>query len=102
MLEHLPPNPEQDYLAARAGLAQQLKNYPIALESYQMLVRRDKDNGKWWLGLGIQQERSAQYSQAKYSYQKALNRVGLSAQTNSFIRERIAYINDREASSNAD
>lgn len=102
VLEHLPPNPEQDYLAARAGLAQQLKNYPIALESYQMLVRRDKDNGKWWLGLGIQQERSAQYSQAKASYQKALNRVGLSAQTNSFIRERIAYINDREASSNAD
>ncbi|MDP2572997.1 MSHA biogenesis protein MshN [Vibrio penaeicida] len=102
VLEHLPPNPEQDYLAARAGLAQQLKNYPIALESYQMLVRRDKDNGKWWLGLGIQQERSAQYSQAKSSYQKALNRVGLSAQTNSFIRERIAYINEREASSNAD
>lgn len=102
VLEHLPPNPEQDYLAARAGLAQQLKNYPIALESYQMLVRKDKDNGKWWLGLGIQQERSAQYSQAKASYQKALNRVGLSAQTNSFIRERIAYINDREASSNAD
>lgn len=72
VLEHLPPNPEQDYLAARAGLAQQLKNYPIALESYQMLVRRDKDNGKWWLGLGIQQERSAQYSQAKYHIRKHL------------------------------
>ncbi|MBD1558975.1 hypothetical protein HC752_18730 [Vibrio sp. S9_S30] len=102
VLEHLPPRPEQDYLAARAGLAQQLKNYPIALESYQMLVQQDQENGKWWLGLGIQQERSAQYSQAKVSYQKALNRVGLSVQTNRFIRERIAYINDREASSNAD
>ncbi len=102
LIEYLPPSPTEDYLAMRAGLAQQLNNHPIALESYQMLANRDQDNGKWWLGLGIQQERSEQFSQASGSYKKALNRIGLSDQTNAFIRERIAYIKSREEPSNAD
>ncbi|BCL68509.1 MSHA biogenesis protein MshN [Vibrio nigripulchritudo] len=101
VLEYLPPSPSMDYLSARAGLAQQLKKHELALESYQMLVNKDQDNGKWWLGLAIQQERNEEFSKAKNSYEKALNRVGLSARTNQFIRERISYLSSKEATSNA-
>ena len=73
----------------RAALAQKLKNNEWALQSYQMLSQRDPENGRWWLGLGIQQERSAQLKKAKESYTKALTMVGLSSQSQAFIRDRI-------------
>ncbi|WP_333909550.1 tetratricopeptide repeat protein [Vibrio algivorus] len=88
-LGYLPDDVTDKYLAMRAALAQKLKNNEWALQSYQMLSQRDPENGRWWLGLGIQQERSAQLKEAKESYTKALTMVGLSSQSQAFIRDRI-------------
>lgn len=100
-LIHLPPNPTQDYLAMRAALSQKSQQEDIALESYQKLVEIDSDNARWWLGLAIQQERQLDFTAAKQSYQGALVRVGISSQSQSFVRDRLKIINALEESSDA-
>ena len=97
-LVHLPPNPTQDYLAMRAALSQKSQQEEIALESYQKLVEIDSDNARWWLGLAIQQERQLDLTAAKQSYQGALTRVGISSQSQSFVRDRLNILTVLEES----
>ncbi|GAB7218606.1 tetratricopeptide repeat protein [Vibrio comitans] len=98
-LMYVPENASEDYLALRAGVAQQVKNTEVALESYQSLTERDPDNARWWLGLAIQQERRLEYAQAHGSYTKALGLVGVSRKTQSFIRDRLQLIESLEGDS---
>ncbi|PTO88608.1 MSHA biogenesis protein MshN [Vibrio splendidus] len=100
-LIHLPPNPTQDYLAMRAALSQKSQQEDIALESYQKLVEVDSDNARWWLGLAIQQERQLDFSAAKESYQGALTRIGISSQSQNFVRDRLNIIKALEESGDA-
>lgn len=95
-LVHLPPAPSRDYLAMRAALAQKQKQNEIALESYQLLIQQDPDNARWWLGLGIQQERALQFSAAIDAYNQALGKVGISNQSQAFIRDRLAVLKQLE------
>ncbi|WED21547.1 tetratricopeptide repeat protein [Vibrio sp. JC009] len=101
-LSYLPDNPGVEYLSLRAGLAQQIKNNPLALESYRLLVEKEGDNARWWLGLGIQQERSQQHQDAILSYEKALGRVGVSKKTQTFIRERLSLLKSLKETSSGD
>ncbi|MCK8082931.1 MSHA biogenesis protein MshN [Vibrio sp. 1CM24A] len=100
-LIHLPPNPTQNYLAMRAALSQKSQQEEVALESYQKLVEVDSDNARWWLGLAIQQERQLDFTAAKASYQGALTRVGISSQSQSFVRDRLKILNALEESGDA-
>ena len=100
-LVHLPHNPSVDYLALRAALAQKVKQDTMALESYQSLVKLDSENARWWLGLAITQERNMDLSAAKYSYQQSLTKVGLSNQSQLFIRDRLKVLGSLEESANA-
>ncbi|MGB2147848.1 MAG: tetratricopeptide repeat protein [Vibrio toranzoniae] len=100
-LVHLPPNPTQDYLAMRAALSQKSQQEDIALESYQKLVEIDSDNARWWLGLAIQQERQLDLTAAKQSYQGALTRVGISSQSQSFVRDRLNILTVLEENGDA-
>ncbi|MGO2162068.1 MAG: tetratricopeptide repeat protein [Vibrio toranzoniae] len=100
-LVHLPPNPTQDYLAMRAALSQKSQQEEIALESYQKLVEIDSDNARWWLGLAIQQERQLDLTAAKQSYQGALTRVGISSQSQSFVRDRLNILTVLEENGDA-
>ena len=101
-LIHMPPHPTQEYLAMRAALSQKSQQEEIALESYQKLVEIDSENARWWLGLAIQQERQLDFTAAKQSYQGALTRVGISSQSQSFVRDRLKIITALEESSHAD
>ncbi|WP_373941754.1 MSHA biogenesis protein MshN [Vibrio chagasii] len=100
-LIHMPPHPTQEYLAMRAALSQKSQQEEIALESYQKLVEIDSENARWWLGLAIQQERQLDFAAARQSYQGALTRVGISSQSQSFVRDRLKIISALEESSNA-
>lgn len=95
-LVYLPPAPTKEYLAMRAALAQKQKQNAVALESYQLLVQRDAENARWWLGLAIQQERAQQWSAAIRSYNNALGKVGISNQSQNFIRERLTILKQLE------
>lgn len=101
-LLHLPNNASKEYLAMRAALSQKSQQETIALESYQKLTEIEQDNARWWLGLAIQQERQFMFEEAKQSYQNALVRVGISSQSQSFIRDRLKVISDLEDTNNAD
>ncbi|WP_193167425.1 MSHA biogenesis protein MshN [Vibrio navarrensis] len=89
--------PSQDYLAMRAALAQKMKKDEIALESYQQLIQLDSDNARWWLGVAIQQERAMQLKDAKVSYQTALQKMGISSQSQRFIQERLKVLQELES-----
>ena len=78
-----------EYLSLRAALAQKNQFNDIALESYQALVQKEPNNARWWLGLGIQQERAFKLAQAKTSYQNALSKVGVSSSSITFIQDRL-------------
>jgi|GEM_PF-754597 len=101
VVAHLPEQPSVDYLAARAGLAQQVKRSDLAMESYQLLAKSEPTNAKWWLGLGIEQERAKQLDKAHVSYSNALERVGLSSQTHNFIRSRLSVIEETKGAKDA-
>lgn len=92
VLEYIPLDANIDYLATRGGLAQKLKLMDLAKESYQMLLDKDPDNGRWWLGLAIVYEREAQVKKAYETYQTALVKPGLSRSSQVFIRDRIKLL----------
>ena len=95
-LEYIPLGVSVDYLATRGGLAQKLKLMDLAEESYQMLVVKDPDNGRWWLGLAIVYERNAQVKDALKTYKIALMTPGLSRSSQVFVRDRIKLLETME------
>ncbi|GAD75511.1 hypothetical protein VAZ01S_026_00170 [Vibrio azureus NBRC 104587] len=95
-LLYLPAAANQEYLAMRAILAQKNKQTPVALESYHLLVQRQPANARWWLGLAIQQERENQFKEARSSYLSALRKVGISNQSQDFIRQRLHHLQQQE------
>lgn len=100
-LVHLPANPNLDYLSLRAALAQKNNQNALAQESYQQLVAIEPENGRWWLGYGIQLERGFKLPEATSAYQQALNKVGLSSSSQQFIRDRLNVLSTLEEQSNA-
>ncbi|UPQ88293.1 tetratricopeptide repeat protein [Vibrio sinaloensis] len=96
VLSALPEQASVEYLSLRAALAQKQKQDALALASYQQLVQLEPDSGRWWLGLAIQQERAFDLTQAKASYAEALTKLGLSSQSQQFIRDRLALISRLE------
>ncbi|CAM2812575.1 tetratricopeptide repeat protein [Vibrio neptunius] len=100
-LVHLPQKASVEYLSLRAALAQKSKQDDIALSSYQSLVSMDPDSGRWWLGLGIQQERALNLLKAEEAYQQALTKLGLSNQSKQFIRDRLSLIGRLEGQPDA-
>lgn len=100
-LLHLPPNPSIHYLAMRAALGQKSKQGKITLESYQQLVGLDPENGRWWLGLAIQQERNMDFDSALHSYQQALSLIGISKQSQNFVRDRMKVLRTIQESTSA-
>ncbi|EGU41679.1 MSHA biogenesis protein MshN [Vibrio ichthyoenteri ATCC 700023] len=101
-LVYLPNNPTSDYLSLRAALAQKNNQDPLALESYQSLVALEPENGRWWLGYGIQLEREFEIPKAKQAYQQALTKVGISSQSQQFIRDRLNVLTRLEEQPSAD
>jgi len=91
-LVYLPNNPSIDYLSLRAALAQKNNQDQLAFDSYQQLVQLEPDSGRWWMGLAIQLERNLDIPKAIEAYQQALTKVGLSNQSQQFIRDRLALL----------
>lgn len=92
VLSQLPSHTHSDYLAMRGALAQQLNQNDLALSSYQNLVKAEPYDGRWWLGLGVALERGQELDQAEGAYQQALRMGQISAETQQFIRQRLAVL----------
>ncbi len=80
----------------RGALAQQLNNNELAMSSYQLLVKEEPYDGRWWLGLGIALERSEVAEKALDAYKQALLMGRISQQSQKFIQQRLALLEARE------
>ena len=83
---------EIDYWAYRANLAQQLGHYLLAKRDYIALTQAQAYQARWWLGLGITQEKLGAQSLAKEAYQKALSLAQLDAPVSDFIEQRLQIL----------
>ena len=63
----------------------------------ERLSQMDSENARWWLGLAIQQERALDFKSAQVSYQAALSKVGISNQSQRFIKDRLALLQNLES-----
>ncbi|MCW8330420.1 tetratricopeptide repeat protein [Photobacterium sp. SDRW27] len=96
VLSRLPTQHHRGYLAMRGALAQQLKNNELAMSSYELLVKDEPYDGRWWMGLGIALERSEAVEKASDAYKQALLMGRISQQSQQFIQQRLAVLEARE------
>ncbi|ARR50281.1 tetratricopeptide repeat protein [Photobacterium damselae subsp. damselae] len=92
ILNSVPANVPMPYLVMRGALAQEVKNNAIALNSYQQLLNRQPQNGRWWLGLAIAAERSNNKAKATMAYQQALKYGHISQPSIQFAQQRLALL----------
>lgn len=76
----------------RGGLAQQLQQWPLALESYQQLLSRVPSDARYWLGLAIAHDGLQDYLRAGQAFGRALALEGLSATARSYAQQRLRQI----------
>jgi MSHA biogenesis protein MshN len=100
VLEYVPLHVTIEYIALRGALAQQIKHSDLAIESYRMLVEKEPENGRWWLGLAITLERNGELSQALDAYQKSMLNAGLSSSSQAFARDRVAILSEPDTTTN--
>lgn len=81
-----------DLLSLRAALAEKLGLYAEAQNDYQALVNRNPMQAKWWLGLGVSQDKQKLVVQALDSYQQAKALNQLPVQVDSFVSKRIQLL----------
>jgi MSHA biogenesis protein MshN len=94
-LEELPTTQSNaELLAYRAVLAQQLRKTDLAKQDYAALTRIDPDNGKWWLGLGIAEDKLGNPKQALVAYQSANQTNQLDAVVADFVKTRIDILSE--------
>jgi hypothetical protein len=78
-----------ELVSFRAALAEKIGKYGNAQQDYQILVQRNPTDAKWWLGLGVSQDKQKLNKQAINSYQQAQSLNQLPQQVDSFLAERI-------------
>ncbi|MBM7073081.1 tetratricopeptide repeat protein [Shewanella sp. 202IG2-18] len=88
---------DTDNLAAekwvqQGTIAQQQKQYLLAIKAFQKLTSYEPSQARWWLGLAYNQDASGQYPLAVKSYQRALQQANLSRASREYIVSRLSQI----------
>lgn len=85
-----------DLYAMLATLYQRRGQYAEAAQTYRALLAVRPQQALWWMGLGIALEGTSSMEPARQAYRQALDRGGLSAGLQDYIRQRLAVL-DRAA-----
>ncbi len=80
---------DPEYYALLAALFQQLGQYDKAASVYGHLVALNRDNGVWWLGLGLSMDQQGKTVYAREAYQKTLNFSRLDAHLKAYVQRRL-------------
>jgi len=88
-------NSNPDYYAFLAALLQEQGRNAEAVNYYQKILNIRGDNGVWWLGLGISQERTGNSVQAKNAYQNAVRDEALSPDIREYIKNRLLILSQQ-------
>jgi MSHA biogenesis protein MshN len=90
LAEHpFPKMADIELLSFRAALAERLERYENAGDDYRLLLAKEPQNAKWWLGLGLSQDKLSQVADAISSYKQARSLNQLPSQVSGFLQERI-------------
>lgn len=81
-----------ELVSFRAALAERMGKYDTAQQDYLLLVERNPSEAKWWLGLGVSQDKQKLHKQAINSYQQAQSLNQLPQQVDVFVAERIQLL----------
>jgi MSHA biogenesis protein MshN len=84
-----------ELISFRAALAEKIGEYELAQQDYQVLVQRNPSEAKWWLGLGVSQDKQKLNQQAIVSYKQAQALNQLPQQVDSFVAERLLLLAGR-------
>lgn len=85
---------DEELLAYRAALAQQLKQTQVAKQDYSALTRLNPSNAKWWLGLGIAEDQLGNPQKALFAYQSAKQTNELNMTVADFVKTRIDILSE--------
>lgn len=62
--------------------------------AYQVLIKMQPDNGRWYLGLAIVYDKNSQFSLAVNAYALALAKADLSASSVKFAKQRMQALGE--------
>ena len=78
-----------EYHELLAYIAQQLKNDPVAIKHYQMLLQQSPNRADWWLGVAVSEDRLGNKQPALQAFQQAIDKQGLSSTVQAYAQKRI-------------
>ncbi|MGV2870456.1 tetratricopeptide repeat protein [Colwellia sp. E150_009] len=85
---------QKEYQVMLANIAQKIEQYPSAIMAYQVLIKMQPDNGRWYLGLAIVYDKNSQFSLAVNAYALALAKADLSASSVKFAKQRMQALGE--------
>ena len=85
---------QEEYQVMLANIAQQLEQYPSAINAYQMLIKMQPYSGRWHLGLAIVYDKNSQFSLAVNEYAMALTKADLSTSSAKFAKQRMQALGE--------
>ena len=81
-----------EYFTMKGTLARQLQKFDKAQSAYTRLTLLQPDNGSWWLGLAIAEDSQGLHEKALISYQKVIEKGGVSEGSLQFVNQRISEL----------
>ncbi len=83
-----------EYQALLATNAQQTKQYQLAIDAFNILIKLQPTVGRWWLGLAVALDSDGQFTQAAIAYNKVKESDGLSESAQQFARQRLQELGE--------
>lgn len=93
-LKALPSYEQEEYQVMLVNVAQQIEQYPSAINAYQVLIKMQPYSGRWHLGLAIVYDKSSQFSLAINEYALALSKTDLSISSAKFAKQRLQALGE--------
>ena len=90
--EHTPTTRAKEYWQLQAALAQQAKQWQVALQSWQALLQNFNNDARWLLGSAIALDQLQRFEEARVYYLQAQQDGSLSQASLNFVAQRLAQL----------
>ena len=85
---------QEEYQVMLANIAQQIEQYPSAIDAYKVLIKMQPYSGRWHLGLAIVYDKNSQFLLAVNEYALALTKADLSVSSVKFAEQRMQALGE--------